>query len=252
MSCLCLAWYFLSIYCILSSLASSYCVLSLCLSSSHVLPLSRVSSSRRPFSHLVHIYLVLVALPCFCLVSPCDSASPPLSHPGALLCGQYTTSPMRPHQGDVIPKNILMIGPTGCGKTEIARRVAKMSQAPFIKVNIYRKSFAGRNKSGCLPCPGALCLLPCLHSMPRGNHRQERDPTPADFRTACSNAAFLSCSSTLLTAGILVLIGSCHPLFPFGSHHSSSCRLPCFAILRSCFFRFVSLALSCVWKRPQQ
>lgn len=35
---------------------------------------------------------------------------------------------------DVIPKNILMIGPTGVGKTEIARRIAKLTGAPFIKV----------------------------------------------------------------------------------------------------------------------
>ena len=35
---------------------------------------------------------------------------------------------------EVLPKNILMIGPTGVGKTEIARRLARLSEAPFIKV----------------------------------------------------------------------------------------------------------------------
>ncbi|HEX5156705.1 MAG TPA: ATP-dependent protease ATPase subunit HslU [Ktedonobacterales bacterium] len=37
-------------------------------------------------------------------------------------------------QSEITPKNILMIGPTGVGKTEIARRLAKMADAPFIKV----------------------------------------------------------------------------------------------------------------------
>lgn len=44
---------------------------------------------------------------------------------------QQVAEPMR---AEITPKNILMIGPTGVGKTEIARRIAKLAQAPFIKV----------------------------------------------------------------------------------------------------------------------
>jgi len=44
---------------------------------------------------------------------------------------QQTAAGMR---GEITPKNILMIGPTGVGKTEIARRLAKLSNAPFVKV----------------------------------------------------------------------------------------------------------------------
>lgn len=39
-----------------------------------------------------------------------------------------------PLRGEITPKNILMVGPTGVGKTEIARRLAKLANAPFIKV----------------------------------------------------------------------------------------------------------------------
>jgi len=40
----------------------------------------------------------------------------------------------QPLRNEIAPKNILMIGPTGVGKTEIARRLAKLANAPFIKV----------------------------------------------------------------------------------------------------------------------
>lgn len=37
-------------------------------------------------------------------------------------------------QDEITPKNILMVGPTGVGKTEIARRLAKLVNAPFVKL----------------------------------------------------------------------------------------------------------------------
>ena len=44
---------------------------------------------------------------------------------------QQVADPLR---GEITPKNILMIGPTGVGKTEIARRLARLAGAPFLKV----------------------------------------------------------------------------------------------------------------------
>ncbi|HKN48243.1 MAG TPA: ATP-dependent protease ATPase subunit HslU, partial [Candidatus Polarisedimenticolia bacterium] len=51
------------------------------------------------------------------------------------LRNRYRRTRIAPHLRDeVIPKNILMIGPTGIGKTEIARRLARLAAAPFVKV----------------------------------------------------------------------------------------------------------------------
>src|SRR2546421_4902240 len=44
---------------------------------------------------------------------------------------------------EVMPKNIILVGPTGVGKTEIARRLAKLAQAPFIKVEASKYTEVG-------------------------------------------------------------------------------------------------------------
>jgi ATP-dependent HslUV protease ATP-binding subunit HslU len=54
---------------------------------------------------------------------------------------------------EILPKNILMIGPTGVGKTEIARRLAKLAEAPFIKVEATKFTevgYVGRDVEGII------------------------------------------------------------------------------------------------------
>lgn len=50
---------------------------------------------------------------------------------------------LEPIRSEIVPKNILMIGPTGVGKTEIARRLAKLAGSPFIKVEATRFTEVG-------------------------------------------------------------------------------------------------------------
>src|ERR1700724_277729 len=58
-----------------------------------------------------------------------------------------------PLRHEITPKNILMIGPTGVGKTEIARRLAKLADAPFIKIEATKFTevgYVGRDVDGII------------------------------------------------------------------------------------------------------
>ena len=78
---------------------------------------------------------------------------------------------------EVLPKNILMIGPTGVGKTEISRRLAKLAQAPFIKVEATKFTevgYVGRDVEQIIRDLLEMAVQQCRERMRRQVHGQGR------------------------------------------------------------------------------
>jgi ATP-dependent HslUV protease ATP-binding subunit HslU len=82
---------------------------------------------------------------------------------------------------EVTPKNILMIGPTGVGKTEIARRLAKLANAPFLKVEATKFTevgYVGRDvESIRTPTPASCSASACARASWTTRRSTSRSPS---------------------------------------------------------------------------
>ncbi|HUG98770.1 MAG TPA: ATP-dependent protease ATPase subunit HslU [Gammaproteobacteria bacterium] len=82
-----------------------------------------------------------------------------------------------PLRSEITPKNILMIGPTGVGKTEIARRLARLARAPFMKVEATKFTevgYVGREVDSIIrDLADAAVKMTREHEMARVRHRAE-------------------------------------------------------------------------------
>ena len=80
-------------------------------------------------------------------------------------------------KNEIIPKNILMIGPTGVGKTEIARRIAKLDKAPFIKVEATKFTevgYVGRDVESMVRDLVEACYSNCKRRKNGSSERSSR------------------------------------------------------------------------------
>ena len=86
---------------------------------------------------------------------------------------------------EVLPKNILMIGPTGVGKTEISRRLGKLAQAPFIKVEATKFTEVGYVGRDVEQIVRDLLEVSLTQVRDRRRHEVEARPKRGP-KTACS------------------------------------------------------------------